>query len=72
MSIRVNIKNDHCAGCGYCTSQIPEVLELQDTAVVKPEFVTVVTDPALIKRLKTVAEECPCEAIVVEEIVTNP
>ena len=55
---------DDCVGCGLCVDTCPDVFELDDDlAKVK---VDVVPDD-LEQAIKTAADECPVEAIVIEE-----
>jgi ferredoxin len=67
--MRVKIDPNLCAGCGYCTTIVPEVLEIQDLATVKASYQQSITDPVLQEKLRQVAAECPCGAILIEEDV---
>jgi ferredoxin len=59
---RVWISED-CTGCGLCETTCPDVFQLNDTASVK-EGADLNANEDLIKQA---AEECPTEAIQVEE-----
>jgi len=61
--MRVRVK-DTCTACGLCVDTCPEVFELGD------EFAEVLVDevsPEHEDAVRQAAEECPVEAIVVEE-----
>ena len=56
--------NDECTGCGLCVDTCPEVFEMED------DIATVTVDevPAgSIDTCKEAAEDCPVEAISIEE-----
>jgi ferredoxin len=55
--------NDECTGCGLCETTCPEVFELNDTASVKADADL----DAHEELIRQAAEECPVEAIQVEE-----
>ncbi|GAB4330120.1 MAG: ferredoxin [Candidatus Abyssubacteria bacterium] len=55
--------SDDCTGCGLCETTCPDVFQLNDTASVK-EGADLNGNEELIKQA---AEECPVEAIQVEE-----
>jgi len=62
--MRVTVDEDTCIGCGLCVEDCPEVFEMNDDKVrVKadevPEDVT--------KSCKEAAENCPVEAIQMED-----
>ncbi len=54
---------DDCTGCGLCETTCPDVFQLDDVASVK-EDADLNANEELIKQA---AEECPVEAIQVEE-----
>ena len=62
MMAKVTIDQDLCTGCGVCESSCPEVFEIRDDNLcyVKSENFEGCD-------LKSVASECPVEAIKVEE-----
>ncbi|MBI4832015.1 MAG: ferredoxin [Candidatus Lindowbacteria bacterium] len=55
--------NEDCTGCGLCETTCPDVFKLNDQASVKPDA-DIQANEELIKQA---AEECPVEAIQVEE-----
>jgi ferredoxin len=61
MKVRIE---DTCTACGLCVETCPEVFELGD------EFAQVLVDevsPEHENAVRQAAEECPLEAIIVEE-----
>lgn len=63
MIIQVRIDEEACTCCGICEETCPEVFEVNDVAVVKedPDFNDFEDE------IKEAAEECPSEAIEIEE-----
>ncbi len=62
--MKVRVDPDLCTGCGLCTDQVPEVFEMED------DIAKVVVDEVPIEMeeaCRLAAEECPVEAITVEE-----
>ena len=60
---KVWVDEDACTGCGLCEDTCPEVFEVDDTASVKDDAnLTSFED-----EIKEAAEDCPTEAIHVEE-----
>ncbi|RJP22245.1 MAG: ferredoxin [Candidatus Abyssobacteria bacterium SURF_5] len=59
---RVWITED-CTGCGLCETTCPDVFQLNDQASVKPDADFNGNE----ELVKQAAEECPVEAIQVEE-----
>ena len=58
------VDKDICTGCGLCTETCPEVFEMQgDIAGVRVDDVPEDSEDCA----KQAAEECPVEAITVEE-----
>ena len=55
--------NDECTGCGLCETTCPDVFQLDDQASVKDDA-DINANEELIRQA---AEECPVEAIQVEE-----
>lgn len=61
MKVRIG---DTCTACGLCVGTCPEVFELGD------EFAEVVVDEVPLEyesAVRQAAEECPVEAIIIEE-----
>jgi len=54
---------DECTGCGLCETTCPEVFELDDLAIVKADADLNANE----EYIRTAAEECPVEAIEIEE-----
>jgi ferredoxin len=62
--MRVTVDEETCIGCGLCTEDCPEVFEMNDEkARVKVDEVP----QDLLKTCKEAAENCPVEAIQIEE-----
>ena len=62
--MKVRIDEKLCTGCGLCEETLPEVFELvDDIAVVKETHIKDV----LSEKVKEAADDCPAEAIIVEE-----
>ena len=62
--MKVRVDPDLCTGCALCADECPEVFELEDdVAEVKVDEVPVELEEAC----RLAAEECPTEAIIVEE-----
>lgn len=59
----VKVEEDLCTACGVCSDLCPDVFELDDIAKVKTESV----DGDLLECAKDAAEQCPGEAIIIEE-----
>ena len=58
------VEKEVCTGCGLCANTCPEVFEMvDDVAVVKGEVVP----EAAAGSAKEAAQNCPVEAIVIEE-----
>ncbi len=62
--MKAKVDADACTGCGLCEETCPEVFEVvDDVAKVKVDMVP----PEAEASCRTAAEECPVEAISVEE-----
>lgn len=63
--MKVSVDPELCTGCGPCVDICPEIFELNDDelAVVKVDQVP----PAQHKSCREAADECPSEAIAIEE-----
>jgi ferredoxin len=62
--MKVSIDPDLCTACGLCTDSVPEVFEMaDDVAEVKKSDV-----PSNLENdVREAAEDCPVEAIIVQE-----
>lgn len=54
---------DDCTGCGLCETTCPDVFDLDDVATVKADADLNANEELIMQA----AEECPVEAIQVEE-----
>jgi ferredoxin len=62
--MRVTVDEETCIGCGLCEETCPEVFEINDDKVrVKVDEVP----EEVVKTCKEAVENCPVEAIEVEE-----
>ena len=62
--MKVSIDKDLCTGCGLCVDTAPDVFELvDDLASVKIATVK----KALYDAVREAADDCPTEAIIIEE-----
>lgn len=62
--MKATVDQDFCTGCELCIETCPEVFEMgADTAQVKGDKVP----EDAIEACKQAAEECPSEAIIIEE-----
>ena len=62
--MKVKVDADLCTGCELCIDACPDVFEMKDdVSVAKVEVVP----ENLEGDVKEAAEDCPCEAIIVEE-----
>ncbi|NTW16974.1 MAG: ferredoxin [Syntrophaceae bacterium] len=63
--MKVSIDKDLCTGCGLCAESVPEVFEMTDDDIAVVKIKTV--NDALIDQVKEASEDCPAEAIIIEE-----
>ncbi|MFQ5863143.1 MAG: ferredoxin [Candidatus Brocadiales bacterium] len=62
--MRARVDPDVCTGCELCVTNCPEVFEMEDDkAVAKTNPVPAEAE----ENCKKAAEECPVEAIIIEE-----
>ncbi len=62
--MQTRVDPDLCTGCELCVTTCPEVFEMEDDkAIVKGDSVP----PEAEENCKKAAEECPVEAIIIEE-----
>ena len=62
--MKVSVDKDLCTGCGLCVDTVPDVFELvDDLASVKMATVK----KNLYDAVREAADDCPSEAIIVEE-----
>jgi ferredoxin len=62
--MKATVDEETCIGCGLCTETCPEVFEMNDDKVrVKVDEVP----EALAESCREAAENCPVEAIQIEE-----
>lgn len=69
--IKIKADISKCIGCGSCVSIAPEVFELSPEfkVQVKKEYKDkVITDPKIIKKIKSAVEMCPTGTIKIEEV----
>jgi ferredoxin len=62
--MKVSIDKDLCTGCGLCADTAPDVFEIaDDMASVKVATVK----KSLYDAVREAADDCPTEAIIIEE-----
>ncbi|RKX70514.1 ferredoxin [candidate division WOR-3 bacterium] len=62
--MKVVVDPDLCTGCGLCVDTAPEIFELvEDVAQVKVDTV----EEELQDAVRQAADECPSQAILIEE-----
>jgi ferredoxin len=62
--MKVSVDKDLCTGCGLCVDTVPDVFEMvDDQASVKVATVK----KTLYDAVREAADDCPTEAIVIEE-----
>ena len=63
--MKATVDPDLCIGCGVCPNLAPDVFEMNDEGIAEVKVDTV---PAELEDVaKEAAEECPSEAITIEE-----
>ena len=63
--MKAKVDPDLCISCAVCTNLVPDVFEMNDDGVAE---VTVDEVPAdLQEQVRESAEECPSDAILIEE-----
>jgi len=62
--MRVWVDEDVCTGCGICVDKCPSIFELEDGVAFAATGVVPISEEG---RVDDAADECPVEAIVVEE-----
>ena len=62
--MKAYVDEDLCTGCGLCEETCPEVFELVDDLA---EVIVDEVPPGVQEEAREAAEECPVEAISIEE-----
>jgi len=63
--MKVTIDKDLCIDCGVCESLVPEVFSINDEGIT--EVILSPVPEELQDAVREAAEECPTEAIIIEE-----
>jgi ferredoxin len=63
--MRVRIDKDLCSACEMCVDACPEVFELDDND--QAQVIVDPVPPELEEACREAAEQCPSEAIVIED-----
>jgi ferredoxin len=63
--MKVSIDKDLCTGCGLCTESLPDVFEMTDDDIAVVKIKTV--NASLVDQVREASEDCPAEAIIIEE-----
>lgn len=62
--MKVSVDKDLCTGCGLCADNVPEVFEMQNDIASTTR--KIIEDP-LTDRVRDAANDCPVEAIILDE-----
>ncbi len=64
-AMKVSIDKELCTGCGLCAESVPDVFEMSDDDIAVVKIKTV--KDALVDQVREASEDCPAEAIILEE-----
>ena len=62
--MKLSVDKDLCTGCGLCADNVPEVFEMKDDIA---NVIRKTVEEPLIDKVKDAVNDCPVEAIVLEE-----
>jgi len=62
--MRVWVDEDACTGCGVCVDKCPSIFEMEDGVAFAAGGVVPMSEE---DRVEDAADECPVEAIVIED-----
>jgi ferredoxin len=62
--MKVRVDKDLCTGCGLCPDNVPEVFKMEGDAA---STIRETVEEPLIDKVKDAANDCPVEAIALEE-----
>ncbi|MDY6821603.1 MAG: ferredoxin [Deferribacterota bacterium] len=72
MKIKVSVDEDLCTGCAVCYTEVPEVFEDNGDGIsqVKEDVGGdgAILEGELAEKVDEIKDECPVEAIIVEEV----
>jgi ferredoxin len=63
--MKVSIDKELCTGCGLCVESVPDVFEMSDDDIAVVKIKTI--KDVLVDQVKEASEDCPAEAIILEE-----